>query len=324
VTRTSPDLQKFEEAVGRSYGQVVNLVTTSTRERQRSAPSSPAPWKVLGLRLFPVAVFFGVGVLLRNFVGPALPIAITICVLACALRMRFTDKQLGPVDWDTAGPYWETTRLQLSDEANDVITTVTAATLARRKKIIAVHPYLVPCPEGVDDGSCAHHPCMNAGAVWLGRRRVMAIGRRVANMPPPAFEAILRHELRHSTGIMAPYAVMQVTLQTFGWMIAACAPVSALIAVPAWWATTGAVAWANELIADATAVRAAGLDADLAALRVSRVKMRGVPWKHRLLPYLIVVLFPTHPPIRLRIAVAHAVAHAVALLPRPHPRPSQG
>ncbi|WP_424534419.1 hypothetical protein ACOZ38_29530 [Sphaerisporangium viridialbum] len=296
--------QKFEEA----------LAVFTTRVSGNALPW----WAFLGARLTVPVVFLGVGLALWEVLGDlALPVASGLFVVWWAARMR-TRGQLGQVDWDTADTYWQTAHLQVPDATNAVIAAVTSATLARYRRITGIHPYLRSCPGGIQDGACRHPECLSVGVLWVGRRRVLVIGRRAAHLRPEVLESILYHEVRHSTGVMGPYAVMQVTMSMAGWIVGACLPVPLLVAVPTVWAAAGAVAWLNELIADTAAVRTTGVASCVASLKATRLQLAGVPVRRRVAHYVFIALFPTHPPMWLRVAAAHSAG----LLLRPRPRPA--
>lgn len=276
---------------------------------------------MLAVQVGGAAIFFGAGVLLRSVVASALSVSVAVCTVAWVLLACSTHRLLGPVDWRTAGPYWRTARRRLPEAARDALEAVIGATLARyRRSIIEIHPYLVPCPEGVEDGTCEHAGCLNAGVLAVGGRRVLAIGRRTACLPVPTFEAIMRHEMRHYSGVMSAYTVAQAVMRPMGWIVAGSAPVSPVVAVAVYWCAAGAVAWINELVADASSVRMVGLEANLAAIRLTRGRLAGVPLRRRVVAIAIAVVFPTHPPGLLRVAVAHVVA----VLPGSRPRPAGG
>lgn len=274
---------------------------------------------VLAVQVGGAVIFFGAGVLLRSVVASALSVSVVVCTVAWVLLMRNTHRLIGPVAWETAYPYWRTARRQMPDTTRDALAAVIGATLARyRRRIIAIHPYLVPCPDGVEDGTCEHAGCLNAGVLKVGERRVLVIGRRTACLPVPTFEAIMRHEMRHCTGLMNSYTAAQAVMRPMGWIVAGSAPVSPVVAVAVYWCAAGAVAWINELIADASSVRAMGLEANLASIRLTRGRLAGVPLRRRVVAIAIGVVFPTHPPGLLRVAVAHVVA----VLPGSRPRPA--
>lgn len=275
---------------------------------------------MLAVHIAGAAIFFGAGVLLRSVVGWALPVSVAVCVVAWVVLMGNTHRLLGAVDWETADPYWRTARRRMPEVARDALEAVIGATLARYRRITAIHPYLVPCPEGVEDGTCEHAGCLNAGVLAVGGRRVLAIGRRTACLPVPTFEAIMRHEMRHYSGVMSAYTVAQAVMRPVGWIVAGSAPVSPVVAVAVYWCAAGMVAWVNELIADASSVRAVGLDANVAAIRLTRGRLAGVPLRRRVIAIAIAVVFPTHPPGLLRVAVAHVVA----VLPGSRPRLAGG
>ncbi|MEU0520580.1 hypothetical protein [Streptosporangium sp. NPDC006007] len=294
----------FEDAVS---GLLVRMSATAAGART-----------VLAVQVAGAAIFFGAGVLLRSVVGWALPVSVAVCVVAWVVLMGNTHRLLGPVDWATAYPYWRTARRRMPEAARDALAAVIGATLARYRRIIAIHPCLAPCPEGVEDGTCEHAGCLNAGVLRVNNRRVLVIGRRVAFLPVPTFEAVIRHEMRHCTGVMSAYTAAQAVMRPMGWIVAGAAPVSPVVAVAVYWCAAGAVAWVNELIADASSVRAMGLEANLAAIRLTRGRLAGVPLRRRVIAVAVAVVFPTHPPGLLRVAVAHVVA----VLPGSRPRPA--
>jgi Zn-dependent protease with chaperone function len=277
---------------------------------RQSGQGTPG-WAVLFARLAMIAAYFGVGLLLRVHMDVSWPVAVIISsvVFMAFWVLIWRVRPLGSVDWDSAESYWQTAQLRLPPANAGAVAAVTDATLGRYRGIRAVHPYLATCPAGVQDGMCKHPGCRGAGVLTVGARRVVVINPRVAHLSAGGLEAVLVHEMRHSTGIMGLYCATQVVMNSVGWFLVGFVPVvPPAVGVPALWGIGATMAWANELIADIAALRSVGAQANLEAFRAAELRLKDSPVLLRVLFLVMVTAFPTHPPTRLRMALIRVTA----------------
>lgn len=267
-------------------------------------------WSIVLGRGAVIGVCAGLGALLHALTRPSFRAACTVTVVVIAagvvwrLRSRNIHHHLiGRIDWDTAPAYWAATSPAVPPTIRSRITQVVTETRARYRDVAGVHPYLIPCPDDIPDGTCTHFLCLNAAVYALGEHRVIAIGRRMLRIRGNYVEAALRHEMRHATGWMTSANLVISSMVPTVWFGAGYVP-AGLWGPLAAWALLGGIRWADELVADLAAVRVLGARAVVGLLHVAHAQERSMSLHGRLISALISVLFPTHPPLRLRCAVA--------------------
>ncbi|MEO3861347.1 hypothetical protein [Acrocarpospora sp. B8E8] len=276
------------------------------------APLSRLPWWAKPLRSLVIpAIFIGLGVGARLVAPAPLPVAVAVCAAVTAAAMmlvcRGSSRQMRDVDWSTADPYWNEGAHQVPVGHREVLAQAISRKRARYPAVSGIHPYLLPCPASVEDGSCDHLPCTYIGMVRVAAGHcVVVVGRRAFHMSRQAFEGVVWHEMRHHTGVMRGYGVMQVALGIAGWFAVGYLTFGWPSAIMLWLALA-AIAWIHEVICDTSAGRAAGADAICRALAWKAAALRATPLLPRLGHLLTEALAPTHPPSWMRSLVARAL-----------------
>ncbi|GAA1022150.1 hypothetical protein Aple_064900 [Acrocarpospora pleiomorpha] len=268
-------------------------------------------WKQLIGSLSVAAVLVGLGMAARLIAPTPLALALAVCAAMAAAAMvlvrRGAFRQMRDADWSTAEHYWSRVAHQVPTSHGAVLARAISGTLARHPAVQGIHPFLMPCPGEVPDGSCHHRECATvAVATAAAGHRVVFIGRRSFRMPTEAFAAVVWHEMRHAAGAMLGYGVAQIALRFAGWFAVGYLSLGWPSAIAVWLAL-GAIAWVNELICDTSGGRATSGAAICLALDWKAAAMRSAPLGVRLRHLLVGVLVPSHPPCWARSLVARVL-----------------
>lgn len=269
------------------------------------APLNTFPWYTQPIaQSFVIVATWGVGATLSALLDPPPLLAYTVAgaVITGLCIWRARTEQLGDVNWATA-PTLAESCANLSPATMGAVRQVMTEALHNYPAISAVHLYL---PDGADGKVLKG----NIGVMPNGRRRIiMADPVTVEALSPEQFEAVLRHEMRHTTGVMHHWSLLEFSLRMTGWFAVGLLGYG-WWGIVALWALLASLKWIGELVCDAASVTYVGKDPLISALEVAMaVRGRRRPWM-RVVRLLLITLFPTHPPLFMRRAFASVVAAA--------------
>lgn len=260
----------------------------------------------------------GLGVGLRVLVAPWWPVVAGLVVVAvvagCVLVWPTRRRRARAPAWASAPRQrWEDTQGQHVEATAECVRRYQAGVAATSwPRWGSVHVFRPACT--AETGLCL---CRTAATLPVAGHVLLVLGREVSDGPVPELEFWLAHEAAHvRTWRFALYGLrhfMAAGVVLAAWATPAPWAVLAGLAAHALWLATG---WICELACDVAAIRRCGTAAAKQWYARQRDYIR-LAWRHhrstqgltRTLLRAVAMLFQyTHPPIRLRRAIALTLA----------------
>ncbi|MBO3752691.1 hypothetical protein J5X84_42140 [Streptosporangiaceae bacterium NEAU-GS5] len=275
---------------------------------QRAVVSSVRPLARCLLSYLPV-LMVAVGTGLRALAGPLWALALVAAVLAIGalvLTLRRRRRPGGRIDWDSAAPYEQAIRAQISPRILTVLDE-TAAWIGRLG--YRIHVYRMECTCGHDGSACSCRQRWFAGTAPMpGRRVVLLVGDRLLEAEADVLRFVMVHERTHVSTVWFAAARARILVVSLAAVAAGIlsSGMTVLLAAAGLLLVWMVWAWVIELACDLNAARCHGAAApQLWAMytEAGALSRAGLRWWQRTIR---LSTLPDHPPVWLRARLCRA------------------